>query len=64
MARRPANVTQSEISRAIRAVLDAGLPVIPVRVRPDGEVIVETVEVKNPNADQAEPWDDKKIIFM
>ena len=42
MPRRAANVTQADIARAIRAVQNAGLPVMRVIVRADG-VAVETV---------------------
>ena len=41
MSRRAAMVTQADIARAIRAVRDAGLPVVRVVVRSDG-VAVET----------------------
>lgn len=50
MPRRAANVTQADIARAIRAVQNAGLPVLRVVVRADG-VAVETV------AGPAEPRD-------
>ena len=42
MPRRPANVTQADIARAIRAVRDAGLSVARVVMRADGGVSVET----------------------
>ncbi len=42
MPRRPTTVTQADIARAIRAVRNAGLPVVRVIVRSDG-VAVETV---------------------
>ena len=43
MPHRPANITQADIARAIRAVQNAGLPVLRVVVRADG-IAVETVE--------------------
>ncbi len=41
MPRRPATVTQADVARAIRAMRDAGLPVVRVVVRADG-VVLET----------------------
>lgn len=41
MSGRPANVTQAEIARAIRAAQAAGLTVVRIVARPDG-VAVET----------------------
>lgn len=56
MPRRGALVTQADIARAIRAVRDAGLPVLRVVVRPDG-VAVETVKSPDPSADGPEAED-------
>lgn len=41
MPRRPAQFTQADIARAIRAVKAAGLPVVRIVIRPDG-IAVET----------------------
>ena len=48
MPRRPANITQADIARAIRAVQNAGLHVVRVVVRADG-IAVETLECPGPN---------------
>lgn len=47
MPRRPANITQADIARAIRAVQNAGLHVVRVVVRAYG-IAVETVEHRDP----------------
>lgn len=64
MGRRAANVTQADIKRVICAVQDAGLPVVRVIIRPNGEVIVETAEKASPGAEMDEPQDTKRIIFL
>ncbi|AWN51782.1 hypothetical protein DK412_08880 [Methylobacterium sp. 17Sr1-1] len=56
MGRRAAPVTQADITRAIRAVQDAGLPVVRVIVRPNGEVIVETVDIPQPVVDPIDQY--------
>ena len=50
MPRRPANITQADIARAIRAVQNAGLHVVRVVVRADG-IAVETVERLGPDGE-------------
>ncbi len=40
MSRRPATVTQTEIKRTVKAVVDAGVEVARVEVEKDGRIIV------------------------
>jgi hypothetical protein len=57
MGRRPAEVSQADIARTIRAMRDAGLTVVRVVVRRDG-VAVETTDVPavtNPLAPDGPP---------
>ncbi len=56
MPRRPANITQADVARVIRAVQAAGLPVHRVVVRADG-VAVETVASPVAHADRPERED-------
>ncbi len=56
MGRRAANVTQADIKRVIRAVQDAGLPVVRVIIRPNGEITVETVHIPDPVVDPPDPY--------
>ena len=44
MPRRPALITQADVSRAIRAARSAGLTIVRVVARPDG-VAIETSDV-------------------
>lgn len=64
MGRRPANVTQADITRAVRAVQDAGLPVVRVIVRPNGEITIETVDTAPPITAMDEPQGAERIIFL
>lgn len=64
MGRRAAIVTQADISRAVRAIRDVGLPIVRVRVLPDGEVIVETVEAPPQVAERPEEQDAGRIIYL
>lgn len=52
MGRRPALVTQAEVSRAIRAMLAAGLKVARVVARPDG-VAIETTDARENSGENA-----------
>ncbi len=56
MGRRAVNVTQADIKRVIRAVQDAGLPVVRVIIRPNGEITVETVHIPYPVIDPPDPY--------
>lgn len=53
MGARAVAIKQADISRAIRAVQAAGLPVMRVVVKPEG-VVVETAEATET---RSEPWD-------
>ncbi|MDR7039774.1 hypothetical protein J2X36_004552 [Methylobacterium sp. BE186] len=66
MPRRAANVTQADIARAIRAVQNAGLPVLRVVVRTDG-VAVETKEISNTDAsaeDRSKLADSERVVVL
>lgn len=56
----PARQTQAELTRAIRALLAAGVPVDRVGVchYPDGRVVVQTVPEAPAASGQARGWDD------
>lgn len=64
MGRRAAPVTQADIKRAIRAVQDAGLPVVRVIVRPNGEITVETVHIPEPAVDSLAQCNTDRVIFL
>lgn len=40
MSRRPANVTQADIGRAIKAAISAGLPVARVEIDAAGKIVI------------------------
>jgi ribosomal protein L14 len=58
MSRRPANVTQAAIARALRAAQQCGAG--PVRIQPDGTILINPQpeplgdRAENPVADDAE----------
>ena len=64
MPRTPANVTQADIARAIRAMRAAGYPDVRV-VFKDGTVIVEPAP-KDTSAQQADrpPWEPEEIVIL
>lgn len=53
MPRRAATVTQADIARVIRAVRDAGLPVVRVVVRADGVAVETSAEPRQDEAPEA-----------
>lgn len=65
MGARPALVTQADISRAIRAVQAAGLPVLRVVVRGSDVVVETTPEPVRPGlAEIEQPADDGSDIVL
>lgn len=61
MPRRGASVTQADVARIIRAVMQTGLPVVRVVARPDG-VSVETQAA--PDAPPLMPVEDDEEIVL
>jgi hypothetical protein len=54
MAPRPANVTQAEIVRALRAAKGAGLEVTRYEIGPDGKVVVFTTNGEMASSPQSD----------
>jgi ABC-type sugar transport system substrate-binding protein len=55
MANRKATVTQAEITRALRAARDAGIPVARFEIGRDGKVIIIAGDPGQRN--EPNPWD-------
>lgn len=45
-----APITQATITRTVKAVASAGVPVGRVEIRPDGTIVIHTVDDANPPA--------------
>jgi len=58
MSKRPPNFRQSDVTRAVKAVRDAGVEIARVRIGKDGEIVVEMANGNGETvADHANPWD-------
>jgi hypothetical protein len=55
MANRKALVTQSELTRCLKAHRDAGIPIAKTETRPDGTIVVYSIDLNRRENDN--PWD-------
>ncbi|WP_306111326.1 MULTISPECIES: hypothetical protein [unclassified Roseovarius] len=55
MPARRATITQSELTRYLKAYRDAGIPVARTEISRDGKVVIHTID--SPAVDEANPWD-------
>lgn len=58
MANPPSRIKQAELTRYLKAVQAAGVPVGPIRIEPNGTVVIlprDGTEAAEPN-----PWDDSR----
>jgi hypothetical protein len=55
MANRRAIVTQSELTRCLKAHRDAGIPIAKTETKPDGTIVVYAVSQADQTKDN--PWD-------
>lgn len=62
MPRRGASVTQADVARIIRAVMQTGLPIVRVVARPDG-ISVETQPAPESAPPLAPVEDDEEIVL-
>ena len=60
MARRPCNIRQSEVSRAVKGVQQAGITIERVEIEPNGKIVV-LVHSSTADKDKAiNEWDNVK----
>jgi hypothetical protein len=61
MSRRPANVTQADIARALRAARQCGAG--PVRIQPDGTILIDPQPEHAGGKAQNPVEDDEEVVL-
>ncbi len=64
MPRRAALVSQADITRAIRAAKDAGLPVLRIVVRPDGVAVETSADPAPEAAGQQDVATQERVVVL